>query len=148
MALPLGYELGLVLGKLFERSRAPAPLLCTEVCTSETNTLKIPGLVTLCGLALASVTAFAQPDYALHASPAAPAPVDPAIVKALASIKAQSIQQTINSLVSFGTRSTLSSMETDLPAGQGINAAADWIAAQFETIARDCGGCLEVKRDT
>ena len=39
-------------------------------------------------------------------------------------------------------------METDLPPGQGINAAADWIAGQFESISQECGGCLEVKRDT
>ncbi len=39
-------------------------------------------------------------------------------------------------------------MDTDLPPGQGINAAADWIVAQFDAISRECGGCLEVKRDT
>ena len=54
----------------------------------------------------------------------------------------------IKTLVGFGTRNTLSSMETDLPPGQGINAAADWIEAQFNYISRQCGGCLEVRRDT
>jgi hypothetical protein len=39
-------------------------------------------------------------------------------------------------------------MDSNLPAGQGINAAADWIVGQFEEISRQCGGCLEVKRDT
>jgi hypothetical protein len=39
-------------------------------------------------------------------------------------------------------------METDLPPGQGINAAADWIADQFEEISKQCGGCLEIHRDT
>ena len=39
-------------------------------------------------------------------------------------------------------------MQTDLPPGKGIQAAADWIASQFESISHDCGGCLEVKRDT
>ncbi|MGZ4816296.1 MAG: M28 family metallopeptidase [Terriglobales bacterium] len=39
-------------------------------------------------------------------------------------------------------------MEPNLPPGQGINAAADWIADQFQGISRQCGGSLEVKRDT
>ncbi len=110
--------------------------------------MKIPHLVLHCGLALACAAAIAQPDYVLHATPVAPAPVDPAISKALATIKPQQVHETIQTLVGFGTRSTLSSMETDLPPGQGINAAADWVAEQFEAISRECGGCLEVKRDT
>jgi hypothetical protein len=110
--------------------------------------MKIPQLVPLCGLALVCSAATAQLDYALHATPVGSAPVDPAIARALAAIKPQQIQETIQTLVGFGTRSTLSSMETDLPPGQGINAAADWIAGEFEAISRTCGGCLEVKRDT
>jgi len=89
-----------------------------------------------------------QPDYELHATPVPPAPPDPAIAAALAQISDAHIRQTIEKLVSFGTRSTLSSMETDLPQGTGVTAAADWIATQFEAISKECGGCLEVKRDT
>lgn len=110
--------------------------------------MKLPQVVLLCGLALACATAIAQSDYVLHATPIGPAPVDPAIVRALAAIKPSQIHQTIEKLVSFVTRNTLSSMDTDLPSGQGINAAADWIAGQLEAISHDCGGCLEVKRDT
>jgi hypothetical protein len=76
------------------------------------------------------------------------APADRAIVKALEEITSAHIRTTIESLVSFGNRSTLSSMTTDLPAGKGINAAADWIEAQFNDISKQCGGCLEVKQDT
>jgi hypothetical protein len=90
----------------------------------------------------------AQPDYQLHATPVTPAPADPAIAAALAQVSEARIRQTIEKLVGFGTRATLSSMETDLPPGQGVTAAADWIAGQFEEISKDCGGCLEVKRDT
>jgi len=90
----------------------------------------------------------AQPDYRLHAVPVAPAPADPAIARALEAIHAGAIEKTIQTLVGFGTRSTLSSMEKDLSPDQGINAAADWIAAQFDQISRQCGGCLEVHRDT
>ena len=110
--------------------------------------MKLAQVVLLCGLALACGASHAQPDYVLHATPIGPAPVDPAIVKALTSIKPSQIHQTIQTLVGFGTRTTMSSMATDLPPGQGINAAANWIASQFEEISRECGGCLEVKRDT
>ena len=90
----------------------------------------------------------AQADFSLHATPVAPAAPDPAIAGALQTIKPADIEKTIQALVGFGTRNTLSSMETDLPPGQGITAAADWIAGQFEQISKECCGCLEVHRDT
>lgn len=96
----------------------------------------------------ASIACLAQPDYRLQGAPFRPAKPDPAIARALAAIQPVHIQETIKTLVSFGTRSTLSSMETDLPPGQGINAAANWIESQFNEISRQCGGCLEVRRDT
>lgn len=73
--------------------------------------------------------------------------VDPAIVQALSTIDPSRIHQTIETLVGFGTRNSLSSNE-NLPSGSGVAAAADWIAAEFERISKDCNGCLEVKRDT
>jgi len=76
------------------------------------------------------------------------APADPAIAKALQQISPERIQATIAKLVTFKNRSTLSSMDTDLPAGTGILPAADWIEAQFQAYSAACGGCLEVKRDT
>jgi hypothetical protein len=109
--------------------------------------MKGPHAVLLCGMVVACAAANAQPDFILHATPVTPAPADPAIARAIASIKPSQIHQTIEKLVSFGTRSTLSSMATDLPPGQGVNAAADWIAEQYDAISRECGGCLEVKRD-
>ncbi len=99
------------------------------------------------GLALVSLPCFAQADYQRYGAPLAPAGPDPVIAKALTRIQPASIQKTIETLVSFGTRSTLSSMETDLPPGKGINAAADWIELQLNAISKECGGCLEVKRD-
>jgi hypothetical protein len=100
-----------------------------------------------CGLVLAAPVCRPQPDFALRAVRVAPAKPDPTIAMALKTIEAARIELTIKTLVRFGTRSTLSSMETDLPPGQGINAAADWIAGQFEEISRQCRGCLEVHRD-
>jgi len=71
---------------------------------------------------------------------------DPQIAAALKNISAQRIQQTIEKLVSFQSRHTLSS---DQPAstGKGINAAAEWIKSEFESYSKACGGCLEVKTD-
>jgi len=79
--------------------------------------------------------------------PLAPLPADPVIAAALKQVSPQRIQATIERLVSFKNRSTLSSMETDLKPGTGANAAADWIASEFERYSAACGGCLEVKRD-
>src|ERR1700758_3203124 len=74
--------------------------------------------------------------------------VDPEIEKALGQISVARIQRTIETLVSFRTRHTLSSMESDLLEGQGVTAAADWIEGELNGYSRACGGCLEVKRDT
>jgi hypothetical protein len=80
-------------------------------------------------------------------APIVPAPPDPAITAALQRISPDQIQADIAKLVSFNNRDTLSSMETDLPPGTGILAAADWITAEFTRISAACGNCLEVKRD-
>ena len=71
---------------------------------------------------------------------------DSQIQAALKNISAQRVQQTVEKLLSFQTRHTLSS---DQPAstGKGINAAAEWIKSEFETYSKACGGCLEVKTD-
>ncbi len=76
-----------------------------------------------------------------------PAPADPAIAAALQQVSPERIQAIIARLVGFQTRSTLSSMDTDLAPGTGILPAADWIEAQFKEISAACGNCLEVKRD-
>ncbi|HEY5329779.1 MAG TPA: M20/M25/M40 family metallo-hydrolase [Acidobacteriaceae bacterium] len=75
------------------------------------------------------------------------ASADPQIAAAIRTISPARVKEDIAKLVSFGTRSTLSSMDTDLPPGHGINAAADWIESEFKAISEGCGGCLEVKRD-
>ena len=94
-------------------------------------------------LLLAVAVLPAQPAGA----PVSPAPPDPAIAAALQQVSPEAIKATINKLVSFKNRSTLSSMDTDLPPGTGVTAAADWIFAEFSRYSAACGGCLEVKRD-
>ncbi|MEQ8311677.1 MAG: M28 family metallopeptidase [Sphingopyxis sp.] len=73
---------------------------------------------------------FAAPAAA-HASDDVPA-ADPVRLKA-----------SVEKLVSFGTRHTLSSA-TDPK--RGIGAARNWGAAEFDRISKACGGCLTVKR--
>lgn len=96
-------------------------------------------LLLLSGLAIGSPV-FAQQTITT-------APVDPAIAKAIAQINPDNVYADIAKLVTFKNRSTLSSMDTDLPPGTGATAAADWIFAEFTKISEACGGCLEVKRD-
>jgi Zn-dependent M28 family amino/carboxypeptidase len=76
-------------------------------------------------------------------------PRDLAIVDALRQISAQRVQQTIEKLVSFSTRATLSVNNPDAATSdKGIVAARKWIKSEFERYSADCGGCLEVKTDT
>ncbi|HEV2113378.1 MAG TPA: M20/M25/M40 family metallo-hydrolase [Terriglobales bacterium] len=74
-------------------------------------------------------------------------PADPKISAALQQISAAQIKRTIDTLVSFGNRSTLS-VEQPAASEHGITAAREWIKSEFERYSRDCGGCLEVKLDT
>jgi hypothetical protein len=56
-------------------------------------------------------------------------------------ISADRIEQDIRTLVSFGTRHTLSETESET---RGIGAARRWIKEEFDKISSECGGCLEV----
>src|SRR5262245_59183727 len=74
---------------------------------------------------------------------------DPAIAQIIKDVSPQRIQQTIEKLVSFGTRHTLSVNNSDASSSsQGIVAARNWIKSEFERISSQCNGCLEVKTDT
>src|SRR6266567_3048063 len=73
-------------------------------------------------LVLAPGACTAQPDFQRYGRPADPGAADPAIAKALATIDPSRIEQTIQTLVAFGTRNTSTSMETGLPPGEGIEA--------------------------
>src|SRR5512146_1188120 len=98
--------------------------------------------------AAAPLAAAGSRDLQAYGTAVKAAPADPAIARALRQISGRRIQRIIETLVAFRTRNTLSSMDKDLPKGAGINAAADWIESQLQGYSRDCGGCLEVKRDT
>lgn len=59
----------------------------------------------------------------------------------VAAVSADRIEASIETLVGFGTRHTLSETQSDV---RGIGAARRWIEAEFNRVADDCGGCLEV----
>jgi hypothetical protein len=111
------------------RIRTPHTLRFAPACTT---------LAAACLLVSASASA---------QQPIVPAPPDPAIAAALSKISPDQIHADIAKLVSFNNRSTLSSLDTDLPPNTGVLAAADWIFSEFTRISAACGNCLEVKRD-
>jgi hypothetical protein len=74
---------------------------------------------------------------------------DPKIAAALKDVSSARIQASIEKLVSFGTRLTLSAQDpSSISSGRGIGAAREWIKSEFERYSKDCGGCLEVKTDS
>jgi hypothetical protein len=101
--------------------------------------------LTLCGpLCLAQEMAQGPPPR-LASDPH----VDSHIAEAIRQASADHMRQTIEKLVSFQNRSTISAQdEESLKAGKGVGAAREWIKAEFERYSKDCGGCLEVKTDT
>jgi len=65
------------------------------------------------------------------------------------SVSAAQMKATIEKLVSFGTRNTISAATPEaIQTGKGIGAAREWIKAEFERYSKECGGCLEVKTDS
>jgi Peptidase family M28 len=76
-------------------------------------------------------------------------PADPQVTAALQQVSADHVRGTIEKLVSFQTRLTLSAQDdASIAAGHGIGAAREWIKSEFEGYSKDCGGCLEVKTDS
>ena len=63
------------------------------------------------------------------------------IYSIIASVSAERIESDIRTLANFGTRHTLSDTLSNI---RGIGAARRWIKNEFDKIAVDCGGCLEV----
>lgn len=70
---------------------------------------------------------------------------DPVIEKMVAAVSADSLQSYIKTLVSFGTRNTLS---TQHDAKRGIGAARNWVLQKFNQFAKQSGGRLTAVIDT
>jgi len=125
-------------------SRISQYFSCRHFCTTS-------GAVAIVSLLLAS---FGSQSAAQEMSQAPPPRLaedrhtDAHIAKAIQEVSAESIQQTIQKLVSFNNRSTISAQDDEsIKAGKGIGAAREWIKSEFERYSKDCGGCLEVKTD-
>jgi len=116
-------------------------LLKTSGCAMLCATLVV------CAATVSAQTAPGRLDFEKAGKPIATEPMDKQIDAALKAVSADTIRANIEKLVSFHNRSTISSVETDLPPGTGILAASDWIEAQFKAYSAACGGCLEVKVD-
>ncbi len=70
---------------------------------------------------------------------------DATIARIVREIDARNIERSIRTLVSFGTRNTLSAQ--DNPA-RGIGAARDWLYAEFSRIAEQSGGRMTVEKQS
>ena len=79
---------------------------------------------------------------AIAAAPA-PSSTDAKLRAIIAPVSQQQLRHTIETLVSFGTRHTLSS-QTDPK--RGIGAALNWSEAEFNRYSAACGNCLTVAR--
>jgi hypothetical protein len=78
---------------------------------------------------------------AAPAQGAAPAPTP---LRTIAGqVSEQRLRETVQRLVGFGTRHTLSARGSST---RGIGAALDWTQAEFGRISRECGGCLTIVR--
>jgi len=66
---------------------------------------------------------------------------DARIYGILEAVSADRLERDTRTLVSFGTRHTLSDT---MSATRGIGAARRWIKTEFDRISEACGGCLEV----
>ena len=70
---------------------------------------------------------------------------DPQIENMVKQVSADSLQSYINTLVSFGTRNTLSTQSSNT---KGIGAARNWVLKKFNEFAKNSEGRLTAKIDT
>jgi hypothetical protein len=131
-----------------KNSRISPPFVGHNFCTTSAA---VTLLATMIGLSLAF---FVPRCLAQEIAPGPPPRLaadrhtDPKIAKAIEDVSPDRIRETIEKLVSFQNRSTISAQdEESIKAGKGIGAAREWIKSEFERYAKDCGGCLEVKTD-
>ncbi len=65
----------------------------------------------------------------------------PVLRKISAAVRVDHLREIDTRLVGFGTRHTVSETRSDT---RGIGAARRWVKARFESISRDCNGCMRV----
>lgn len=96
-------------------------------------------------LLLALCFSVSTPVFSQKGKPKPAQKLNPETVKMASEVSAKNIEVSIRKLVSFGTRNTLS--EQNDPK-RGIGAARDWLFSEFQRISSDCGGCLDVQKQT
>ena len=69
------------------------------------------------------------------------AQADTRLYDIIEAVSAERIEKDITTLANFGTRHTLSDTISET---RGIGAARRWIKTEFESISKNCSGCLEV----
>jgi Zn-dependent M28 family amino/carboxypeptidase len=89
---------------------------------------------------LALAAALAWPFAAL-AAPEPGVATQPLLREIAAGVDPAELRATIEKLVAFGTRHTLSDTRSET---RGIGAARRWVQSRFAALSKDCGGCLEV----
>src|SRR5438309_1063424 len=94
--------------------------------------LKIAGLALV--LTLCCAAAAGDP-------PLAPSPDHPVLSEIAAAVSPDQLHDTIQTLVGFGTRHTLSDTKSET---RGIGVARRWAQSRFAAISKDCGGCLAI----
>ena len=98
-----------------------------------------PGWASAIAVLFAAAAAAAA---AASAASAAPSTAEQPVLREIAvSADPAQLQATIQALVGFGTRHTMSDTASNK---RGIGAARRWAQARFEQIGHDCGGCLSV----
>ncbi len=77
----------------------------------------------------------------VNAAAGEPATEQPLLREVVAAVTPAELNSTISTLVSFGTRHTLSETRSD---SRGIGAARRWVQGRFADLSARCGNCLEV----
>jgi hypothetical protein len=77
------------------------------------------------------------------AASAQPTPAPTPLRTIVDQVSEQRLRETVQRLVGFGTRHTLSVRDNPT---RGIGAALDWAESEFRQMSRDCGGCLTIVR--
>src|SRR5688572_29276364 len=91
-------------------------------------------------------TCFAASGFSQRPNPRrAAAGRNPQIARIVAEIDAGNIEKSIRTLVSFGTRNTLSDQNNPT---RGIGAARDWLYAEFSKVAAHSGGRMTVEKQS
>jgi len=98
-------------------------------------TRRIPMKIAACGVAALAVAALAG---TVHGAAAAD---QPELREIAGAADPAQLQATVQGLVGFGTRHTLSDT---VSAKRGIGAARRWVQSRFEKFGHDCGGCLTI----